>query len=560
MAKEERIGNPNRNLVLRTSGSIKVLVGDKYYSLKYSNSEEEEDTETKTENEFIISQDPIDFYLTGQLAYPGDNKVIFVIGDSIYYTANNSYYSFDDTLKQQITDLETSNSTTSKNVFNSTVTFNGNPPFKVAANSDTIKNLSAEKLGGYRESDFFKKTDNMSFNTISTSDGKFNVENGNISASSLTVDSIYSENLYGNLYVGNTLQISFDSIFLNGNITNTNINILSDLYNVYKEGTSFSGTFFSLCSNLLTITNSSYNWEPIEEEYIDQLCELGFICEIKNEEQWKSITDNYGESLYDRLIDNRIMTTPRKYNESLLIYNVTSGVPELGSEFSFNIPIEIYVDESGQEISDICNLPDTWTIKETEVTVHAEITSINDSYIGLSTNLKPKIANYITSSTTQASIITLNENNEEVILYSFDVTSNVRNEGTNEDCISEYSFDYLSEISNNYILLGESESTLGTSDSGKWITINSKNGILKTGNYELGSDGTFKTNSFNSQDNQLNIVGNLNTSSFNDSNKILTVSGTLKTPAIIINDNGTVTIGQKTGVLTVDDSGTLKLQ
>lgn len=53
------------------------------------------------------------------------------------------------------------------------------------------------------------------------------------------------------------------------------------------------------------------------------------------------------------------MTTPRKYNESLLIYNVTSGVPELGSEFSFNIPIEIYVDESGQEISDICNLPDT---------------------------------------------------------------------------------------------------------------------------------------------------------------------------------------------------------
>ena len=82
MAKEERIGNPNRNLVLRTSGSIKVLVGDKYYSLKYSNSEEEEDTETKTENEFIISQDPIDFYLTGQLAYPGDNKVIFV-GDCV---------------------------------------------------------------------------------------------------------------------------------------------------------------------------------------------------------------------------------------------------------------------------------------------------------------------------------------------------------------------------------------------------------------------------------------------------------------------------------------------
>ena len=36
MAREEIVGSSSRNLVFKTAGSIRVLVGDKYYDFNFS--------------------------------------------------------------------------------------------------------------------------------------------------------------------------------------------------------------------------------------------------------------------------------------------------------------------------------------------------------------------------------------------------------------------------------------------------------------------------------------------------------------------------------------------
>ena len=88
--RDEVIGNSKRGLVLKTAGSIRVLVGDKYYNLDFRNEEskEDEDESDSVESNFIIS-DSIDDYISGKLSYPGDNKIIFTFNGSIYYTKNN---------------------------------------------------------------------------------------------------------------------------------------------------------------------------------------------------------------------------------------------------------------------------------------------------------------------------------------------------------------------------------------------------------------------------------------------------------------------------------------
>ena len=53
MAKEERIGNPYKNLVFRTSGNIRVLVGDKYYTLKYDTENADDKSSNAAESNFL---------------------------------------------------------------------------------------------------------------------------------------------------------------------------------------------------------------------------------------------------------------------------------------------------------------------------------------------------------------------------------------------------------------------------------------------------------------------------------------------------------------------------
>ena len=528
MAKEERIGNPNKNLVLRTSGAIKVLIGDKYYSLKYSDEDEDEnEDDLSNKNSLIISTDPIELYITGQLAYPGDNKIIFIPGDAIYYTSNNSYYPFTSTSEQSIgSDLS--------NTFNNTIIFNGTPPFIINSDNKVIKNLNASYLEGYRAVDFYKKSDKLSFNELETLDGTFTVSNGVLTTNTISANNIISSEITGNINIGEGVNVTFNEEFLDGKLVYFNIDILSELYNIYKNGISETISFTELCSKLLKIVNSDYQWEFIDNAYVEQLLDCGLLCKIINIENWKYYTNTDGKTLYSLIIENRILEREPEYNKSFLIFKVNQGTLKIGSTLEFITENETYYDSNNQELDDICTLPENFRVVRTKEIHHGVVTTINDNFICVATDLETwKFKN----STLQNTLITIINNFSGETLKVFNVSQYVvDNDAAN--CAPDYDLESILNLSNYYISLNSSSSYLGPKN---WITINSSNGIIETPSYTISSDGTFKTTSFENVENTLKITGNLETS------------------AIKVNDDGTVTINGKTGTIRVEDDGTLKL-
>ena len=88
--KDEVIGNSRRNLVLKTAGIIRVLVGDKYYNINFRSSEEEqEDKDEEITSSFIIANNIRD-YEDGTLEYPGEKRIIFTLDGGIYRETNFS--------------------------------------------------------------------------------------------------------------------------------------------------------------------------------------------------------------------------------------------------------------------------------------------------------------------------------------------------------------------------------------------------------------------------------------------------------------------------------------
>ena len=86
------IGHSKQNLVLKTAGSIRVWVGDKYYDLnfredesKLSDNEENNNINQSFEDNILIIN-TINGY-----EYPGDNKVIMTLDGDMYYTSKGSY-------------------------------------------------------------------------------------------------------------------------------------------------------------------------------------------------------------------------------------------------------------------------------------------------------------------------------------------------------------------------------------------------------------------------------------------------------------------------------------
>ena len=258
MAKEERIGNPYKNLVFRTSGNIRVLVGDKYYTLKYDTENADDKSSNAAESNFIIAEEGMGPYLSGELEYPGDSKIIFAPGDNIYYTDNEMYLPFD---KEEDTEGPSISTT---NTFNDTVIFNGNPAFVINGDNTRINNLNAEYLDGYFASDFIKKDDALEFESISTSDGQFKVDSGNITASSISVidgsvENLSFQNLIGNIQIGSSIKINSFIEFLNSKFISYNVDILSIIYNLFVENEiNTSDNFYSLANNLFEAVNSDY--------------------------------------------------------------------------------------------------------------------------------------------------------------------------------------------------------------------------------------------------------------------------------------------------------------
>lgn len=208
MAKEEVIGSPRRNLVLQTTGGIRVKVGDKYYRIKYSEEDEEDDeSKDKDKSSNWIFTEHIADYENGVLEYPGDDVLIFATNDGIYYTKDNSYLPFG---------VEEPNGTNNPQeiVFDSTVSFKGTPPFKVIG-PNLVENLNADKLDGYDSKAFVLKSELTGFGgslNVGGSDKVPGVSDvtlpENITCETLTTKNLVFDNLINPIKLQNTIIIN----------------------------------------------------------------------------------------------------------------------------------------------------------------------------------------------------------------------------------------------------------------------------------------------------------------------------------------------------------------
>lgn len=578
MAKEERIGNPYKNLVFRTSGNIRVLVGDKYYTLKYDTENADDKSSNTAESNFIIAEEGMGPYLSGELEYPGDSKIIFAPGDNIYYTDNEMYLPFD---KEEDTEGPSVSTT---NTFNDTVIFNGNPAFVINGDNTRINNLNAEYLDGYFASDFIKKTDKLEFESIGTSDENFKVEDGNIIARSISVtngniENLSFQNLIGNIQIGSSVKVINFSEFLNSKLISYNVDIFTIIHNLFNQSEIITeDDFYTLASNLFEIINSNYNWTPETVEYIDN---SGIVFKPKNLDTWKTIQTKSQGSLYDIL--SKIIyleTIPAKYNGTGYTIEFSSGTLEIGTELTFSAENIIYKDKNGNIVNNICT-SEYETEESNTVVVNAIVTSVSESTISIVTDLQTySFKNSHIETSEDYSII---NNNEEVI-----GTYNLSDYTVNEDlsCIPDYYINLdvignsigaignlsgitdsiFGELTGNGIYCPENCTLINPNiawpflkisntlaevkvQDQLWITINRDLGKIETESYLIDSTGLIKTKSAT-----FNVDGSLETKAFT-----ISVDGDFETKAIVINSDGTVTIGDKSGTLQVDEDGILKL-
>lgn len=230
-SRDEIIGNSRRNLVIKTAGIIRVLVGDKYYDINFKDSAKESDEDGNiiggtSPEEFFIVVDSISDFDDGGREYPGDGKVIFTLDGRIYYTTNNEYIEYG---SKENVDIY-------NDTFNTPIELFGTPPMFVHSMS-IVNNLNADLLDGYNASDFVLKED------LNKNSGVNKFEYINIdSAYTLSFNKYTSFSILSN---GNT--VKFPSSYNNGlevhiyTIDDTNIDTGTEVvhsiageYNIFR--------------------------------------------------------------------------------------------------------------------------------------------------------------------------------------------------------------------------------------------------------------------------------------------------------------------------------------
>lgn len=167
--RDELIGNSRRNLVIKTAGIIRVLVGDKYYDLDFrSEKEEQDDKNDEITSNFIISES-IKQYESGKINFPGNNKIIFTLDGGIYYTRDGEYNKYQTHVDNNVNIDMPFTVTTSGKV--------------VANNNSMVSNLNAQYLDGKKASNFIEKSNIQTFNKVVfnelvSSDGSFYYKDG----------------------------------------------------------------------------------------------------------------------------------------------------------------------------------------------------------------------------------------------------------------------------------------------------------------------------------------------------------------------------------------------
>lgn len=444
MAKEEVIGSPRRNLVFETSGVIRVKVGDKYYKLNYNkettNNEDEESIESK-----IITVDDIALYETGQYEYPGDGKIIFAFNGGIYYTLDNSYFNFNDSQNSDIL-LE------QDTIFDNTVIFNGNPPFKLNS-LDVINNLNAQFIEGHNWNDIQSLLNNKSasFDVLETTDGKFKAEDGKVTCNTIVCDNaniknLSFDNLSGNITVGGNVNVIDHELYINGKLCDFGVNVLQILYKLYsvKGVDTNKTTFVEFAKDLVKSINTNYNWQTPstytshQYDFDKQILSESFYWEPINIESWKNIlciplstAENYyidpeeiSEDIEVTENAENIKRSSNLYNEIMTkIYIIPEerkpifhgDVLKLSIDSGFVVPGtegELIISEYNKNISDEPNVTKTKFI----------VTGINNNELYIHTLYNSNKASFLELISESVDLYEYVENTESITYNSSDET------------------------------------------------------------------------------------------------------------------------------------------
>ena len=454
MAKEEIIGSPRRNLVFETSGVIRVKVGDKYYKLNYDKETTDDEDEESIESKIIIVDDIL-LYETGQYEYPGDRKIIFALNGGIYYTLDNSYFSFSDS--------QNSDASLEGNIiFDNTVIFNGTPPFKLSS-SEVISNLNAQFIDGHSWNDIqaLLNKQNISFNTLETTDGKFKAEDGKVTCntvvcSNANIKKLSFETLSGNISIGGNISVTASELDIDGNLYDLGINILQLLYKLYSvKGINTSKTtFVEFAKDLVKSVNTSYNWQTPSTytshqlDFDKQLLSESFYWEPINIESWKnisciplSVADNYYIDPEEITEDTEITESAENIARSSNLYNeiITKIyiIPEENKSTFNGVVLKLYIDSGfvtpGTEGELIINEYKKDTSEEIEnISAKFIVTGINNDEIYVHTT-------YISD---KASFLALSS--ESIGLYAYSEAENLTSD-TEEQPFTSINVQYYQE-------------------------------------------------------------------------------------------------------------------
>lgn len=442
MAKEEIIGSPRRNLVFETSGVIRVKVGDKYYKLNYDKETTDDEDEESIESKIIIVDDIL-LYETGQYEYPGDRKIIFALNGGIYYTLDNSYFSFSDS--------QNSDASLEGNIiFDNTVIFNGTPPFKLSS-SEVISNLNAQFIDGHSWNDIqaLLNKQNISFNTLETTDGKFIAEDGKVTCntvvcSNANIKKLSFETLSGNISIGGNISVTASELDIDGNLYDLGINILQLLYKLYSvKGINTSKTtFVEFAKDLVKSVNTSYNWQTPSTytshqlDFDKQLLSESFYWEPINIESWKnisciplSVADNYYIDPEEITEDTEITESAENIARSSNLYNeiITKIyiIPEENKSTFNGVVLKLYIDSGfvtpGTEGELIINEYKKDEVNEAESTsTKFVVTGINNNELYIHTTYISNKASFLSLDSQSVDLYAYVENTEEMELDSDD--------------------------------------------------------------------------------------------------------------------------------------------
>lgn len=442
MAKEEIIGSPRRNLVFETSGVIRVKVGDKYYKLNYDKETTDDEDEESIESKIIIVDDIL-LYETGQYEYPGDRKIIFALNGGIYYTLDNSYFSFSDS--------QNSDASLEGNIiFDNTVIFNGTPPFKLSS-SEVISNLNAQFIDGHSWNDIqsLLSNKNTSFNILETTDGKFRAEDGKVTCNTIVCDNANIKNLSfgnlsGNITLDGNINVIDSELYINGALYDLGINILQLLYKLYsvKGVNTNKTTFVEFAKDFVKSVNTNYNWQTpstytnYQFDFDRQLLSESFYWEPINIESWKdisciplSVADTYYIDPEEITEDTEITENAENIARSSNLYNEIMTkiyiIPE-ESKSTFNgIVLKLSIDSGfvvpGTEGELIINEYKKDEVNEAESTsAKFVVTGINNNELYIHTTYISNKASFLSLDSESVDLYAYVENTEEMELDSDD--------------------------------------------------------------------------------------------------------------------------------------------